>query len=370
MSTWSRLNNWASSASGRFSPFSHPSRPPSSEAPTVTDSDFSYITNEDLAAEQNRIYSDSPATSFSAASGSTGMGANASSTSANSSSRHGGTKSDRDTDILTFKHKKQPHVIHFPHSSIDNGTLSLSEAKAAIARKLSLTPSRIRLFHAGRNLSTSDDRTQCRDVGLRSDSSNDILVIVGASAPSDSGSGSEGEEGEDDILDGDGADGNLAGDGKKRRKRKPRKKKSKTARGTDSSGTSTPTVEHLPMPTGLHPSQRPSSTSTPPPQPAARAPSPAAPQTPMAKLEAISHLLNTTLAPQAENFMAGKTPGMEDKAKRDFEYKRLSETILTQVVLKLDGVETEGDVEARTRRKELVRESQGILNRLDDRAKM
>jgi hypothetical protein len=47
------------------------------------------------------------------------------------------------------------------------------------------------------------------------------------------------------------------------------------------------------------------------------------------------------------------------------EYKRLSESILTQIILKLDAVDTEGDEGLRTRRKELVKETQTLLSELD-----
>ncbi len=57
-------------------------------------------------------------------------------------------------------------------------------------------------------------------------------------------------------------------------------------------------------------------------------------------------------------------PPSDSKA-RDLEYKKLSETILAQIILKCDAVETDGDEGLRARRKELVRETQAMLNSLD-----
>jgi len=57
-----------------------------------------------------------------------------------------------------------------------------------------------------------------------------------------------------------------------------------------------------------------------------------------------------------------------EPAKRQFEHKRLGEMILTQVILKTDAIETEGDPDARLKRKELVRDTQLVLKELDDAA--
>lgn len=53
------------------------------------------------------------------------------------------------------------------------------------------------------------------------------------------------------------------------------------------------------------------------------------------------------------------------KKDRDFEYKKLSEGILAQVILKLDEVQSE-DAAVKARRKELVKETQQMLSRLDE----
>ncbi len=89
-------------------------------------------------------------------------------------------------------------------------------------------------------------------------------------------------------------------------------------------------------------------------------------RTPIEEVDFLTHKFRTELVPQGLEFISN-TP--TDAKKRDLEYRRSSETILTQILLKLDAVETEGDMEARARRKELVSEAQSFLNDLDIAAK-
>ncbi|KKP07336.1 hypothetical protein THAR02_00533 [Trichoderma harzianum] len=55
-----------------------------------------------------------------------------------------------------------------------------------------------------------------------------------------------------------------------------------------------------------------------------------------------------------------------DYNKRTDGHKTLSESVMQQILLKLDGVDTQGDMELRQRRKELVRQVQNVLKQLDD----
>jgi hypothetical protein len=54
-----------------------------------------------------------------------------------------------------------------------------------------------------------------------------------------------------------------------------------------------------------------------------------------------------------------------DLKTRDLEYAKLSESVMAQIVLKADNIETEGDTEARASRKQLVNEASDVLKRLD-----
>lgn len=89
-------------------------------------------------------------------------------------------------------------------------------------------------------------------------------------------------------------------------------------------------------------------------------------RTPIEEIDFLSHKFRTELVPQGLEFISN-TPA--DAKKRDLEYRRCSETILTQILLKSDAVDTEGDIDARMRRKELVKEVQSFLNDLDVAAK-
>ena len=89
-------------------------------------------------------------------------------------------------------------------------------------------------------------------------------------------------------------------------------------------------------------------------------------RTPSEELEYLSNKFHTELIPQGNDLMSNP-PADADKA--DFEYKKISETILAHILLKSDAVETEGDPDARIIRKQLIRDVQAFLNNLDSVAK-
>jgi hypothetical protein len=351
MSWFSRAGgNWGA---GRFSPFGRGSNSPND----VTDGDFSYITNEDLAKETARSHH-------------------------RSSSRNAAPEivdwddknRDRETDVVVFKSGRTNYPHHFPAQSIRDGDVTIESVRKAAAKKLGVDDARrIRMFYKGRNLK-HDDRL-ARDEGLRGDGTgSEILCVIGEASSGSMAPGSEDfgmpgtahrswSEGSDEEDTEDPTDsGTGAGTKKKARKRGGRKNKNK--KNVPNTGSSTPVgytsagagAEFLPIPSHI-PGPRP--TSAPPPN----ASGAATPQTPLGKLDALASKFHNDFLPLCETFI--KEPPAE-KAKRDFEYKKLSESILAQVLLKLDGVETEGDPDARARRKEVVREVQGMLDRLDN----
>ncbi|ORY12541.1 hypothetical protein BCR34DRAFT_536864 [Clohesyomyces aquaticus] len=348
--------SWFGRGMGRFSPFG---RPGNSNA-EVSDSDFSYITNEDLAAHA-------------------GKGRNRSSSRAAAPEivDWDDKNPDRDTDVLVFKQGKLNFPTHFPAQSIQDGDLKIGTVRQAAAKKMGVNdPRRIRMFFKGRNLK-HDERT-AREEGLRGDGSgSEILCVlgeahVGSMAPGSVESGipgtaqrawSDDEDEEDDTEGGTDSGSGIMGKKKPRKRGGKKSKKGKkagdgTATGSSTPGYSTvdPRAEFLPIPAHLG---GPRPTSAPPANP----PRPTVPQTPIGKLDAIASKFHTEFVPLCVQYM-NHPP--EEKSKRDFEYKKLSESILTQILMKFDGVETDGDQDARARRRELVKEVQAMLNRLDE----
>jgi len=325
MSRWS--GGW-SGWGGRFSPFGR-----GSESPVVSDSDFSYITAEDLARQAN--HHDSVASN---------------------DSQHSHKKSD----VVVLKHRRVSYAVHFKGGSIDRGELTVGDIRDKAAECLDIDPEdagRIKLFYRGRNL--KDDSKLAREEGLRSDQESELLCVVGEvlSVPP-----AEDEDDEDEEEVDDGPEGDPTSPKKKRRNRKKKSKKGKGSVGN--SGTATPTAAESRSATPLNPDATYVGSHAPPPPPKpAASPAPPVPKSAVEQLDAISSKFHTTLVPQCITFTANPPA---DKAKRDFEHKKLTETILAQVLLKLDAVETMDDPVARQRRKDLVKEVQGMLTKLDE----
>lgn len=296
---------------GRFSPFT---RSPPQGSTKVSDADFSYITADDLRRHQ-----------------------------AESMGQQQSTEADygppRDTDVLILRNKKKEYAVHFPAYSIAKGELTVGKVREQAAKATQSDTRRIKLLYKGKNL--KDDSRLCVREGLQDGAELLCTIAEGMASPSDS------EESDDEFADVNGP-GTADGEAKRRRNRG---KKSKRRNKRDQSGTSTPQAGEpsLGGPNGQHTSR--AQSPHPPPTPA----------TPLDKLNALHQKLQEFI-PDCEKFL---TSPPAEPAKKDFEHKRLTETILTHVLLKTDGVETEGDEEARARRKALVKETQSWLNRLD-----
>ena len=354
MSSWGQ-RIWP--ASGRYSPFA-----PHGGPPRVSDTDYSYIGDDDITAT-------SPQNSTYAVYGQHHHVPRAEST------------NPLAPDILILRHKGTFYPLHFPAFSIAEGDLKVAELRRCAARETGCNDERrIKLLYKGKAL--KDDRRACRDEGLKQNS--EIMCVVSASPDLYSEGGrrvddgmSTSESGDDDDPYGDergpraDVDGTIVGDSPRRRRKGHRSGRRRKGRGGNDSQTTSPRGSGYLHPEPLHghshsrePSPiRPPTTNIPPQPSATPIPRPAStPDSPESKLNAISRTFHATFVPQCVQYM-GNPPSV--KKDREFEYKKLSEGILAQVILKLDEVQTE-DTAVKARRKELVKETQQMLNRLDE----
>lgn len=275
-------------------------------------------------------------------------------------------------DILVMKHKGATYPLHFPAFDIAEGHLKVGELRRLAAKVLGVEdPRRIKLLYKGKSL--RDDRAACKEEGLKQNS--EILCVV-SSDPYARDDGDESSSSASSEMIANGFDPgpraevdgtiSLGHESRKRkgrgggRKRKPRDSERASPRDSPrdsgflvNTQRTVPSASRQPSPVRRGPSPAP---PTPQPQP------PRKPNTPAEVLEQISDNFNTQFLPQVRAFMAH--PPAEAKT-RDFEYKKLSEAILTQVIMKLDEVETEGNEALRAKRKELVKETQAYLTDLD-----
>ncbi|KAI9750953.1 MAG: hypothetical protein M1835_001302 [Candelina submexicana] len=316
MSGWGRpFRGWG----GRFSPFTGGS---SQFPPHVTDNDFSYITNEDI--DTHLPYDPNPPPSRPVDSYDSRIG----------------------PDVILLKHRNNIYPLHFPTYSIDDKRLTVGELRDEAAKAAQISdPRRVKLLYKGRIL--KDDTNTCKAEDLKVNS--EILCII--SDPLANGE-EESDSGEDELGMAQADDGTPA----KRKRIRHRKKKSRKSGTTTPDSGSGPNL--APPTSAAGATSRPTTPNLPPAQ--------VVPKTPLEKLAEISSTFHTQFVPQCVQF-TNNPPS--DPAKRDYEHKKLGEMILAQVLLKLDAVETEGDADARQRRKDLVKETQAVLNSLDAVAK-
>ncbi|KAH1575345.1 hypothetical protein KXW50_000578 [Aspergillus fumigatus] len=314
--------SWRFSDLWRRSPY-----PAAKTTPThISDGDYTYLTPEDIV--------DRP-------------------------SGYAGAEED-EPDTLLLKHRKNTYALHFPAYAINDGALSVGELRRRAAEVTRTpNPARIKLLYKGKLL--DDDSVPCRAEGLKQQS--EVLCVVSEVQPGEStpSEGSEAEAGAEKADEAPRLDEvQSGGERRKRNRNRNKKKKGKgriktaDAAADDADGLAPPAEPPRPSSAG-------GSSSLPAPSPNLKVL-----RTPLEQANALITYLRTELLPLCEAYVAH--PPTDPKA-RDFEHKKLSETILAQVILKADGIEPDGDEIARNARKALVKEAQAALNRLDQAAR-
>ncbi|KAJ5679023.1 hypothetical protein N7462_007267 [Penicillium macrosclerotiorum] len=309
-------------------------------APQVRDGDFSYI-----APEYNV---DQP------------------SDTAYYASQYDGNLQDNEPDVICLKNRGTIYPLRFRAYAIDDGVLTVGALRQEAAKEIGVSnPVQIRLLYKGNLL--KDNARPCKAVGIKQHSQVHCVVTeAGDSTPSDlsdhdsapprepslhrPASSSSRLGGEDD------APGPSSSGGKKKSNKKKKKKASKRAPSQERPA---PREELLGTPS-LAPPRPMSSGPSGAPSPA---PSLKAFKTPLEQVNALTEYLQMELIPLCDAFLADPP---SDPKKREFEYRKLSEIILAQVMLKADGIEVDGLEIPRNARKALIKEAQATLNRLDE----
>lgn len=331
------MSRFGWSSRGELSPFS--SNLGSNGVPAVTDDDFSYITSEDLETSGGEIPRHRPR--HDAHDGTTGQ-------------QYGRSSRQvvEEPDVLQIRSKGKTYKEDFPAYSIGDGQVLVGDLQERIQLLLKLSSKQaknMKLLYKGRAL--KEPGKPVRDYGVKNNS--EVLVIVG-------------EPGQDESSEDSGEEIVVIDEGRPKTKKKKKSRKSKRGGtpspadgGSSSTGLEVPS-DHDRRPGSSSRTQSPSVMSGVSGASAAAA----VPGGPIDKINSLAQHFEDKWLPLCLKFI--KSPPTDAK-KREDEHRRITETVMQQVILKLDGVETDGQEEARARRREVVRYVQGILKEMDGR---
>ncbi|OJD19422.1 hypothetical protein AJ78_00596 [Emergomyces pasteurianus Ep9510] len=351
--------------------------------PTVTDEDYSYVTVDD--ADYNSVRRD--------------LGY---SPTAPRGNQHPLTLADDESepDVIILKHRGKSYRLNFPAYAIGDGLITVGNVKLAAANALDVADTRqIKLLYKGTVL--KDDSARAKDVGLKQNSAT--MCVISDFLPDTSSEESlvtpthyEMSEAADQQSPSPPANGGSGSGGRKKRRHK--KRPNSAANDTQSSPQSISTPFALPIERHHHHQQqqqhsqrapqespsssytsnspfsatplttndRPTSSASASPRPS-RIPPPSpnlnSVKSPQQKLSLLSNYFHDILEPLLREFI--QHPPTDSKT-RDFEHRKLSETTMMQVILKVDGIDVDGDEAARQQRKALIVAVQNLLKLVDE----
>jgi hypothetical protein len=291
-------------------------------------------------------------------------------------------------DTLLIRYKHQTLELHFKPYAISDGLLLVSHIRKYAAEKLGTDPRRLRLLYKGKQL--KDDNWKAKAYNLKQNS--EIMCVI---SEVEAMNGAASDHSDDSSS--------VASNAQRPRRRRaestprPRTEYQVQSQQSQPQYQSSSYSHHNPS-VSRHPNTRPSNENlrapamerTPSKQsstghaspPRARSPMPPTsrqsppqprysptstttpidPNSPLGKVNALSSAFHTEWLTKCTQFIMNPP---SDLKTRDLEYAKLSESVMAQIVLKADTIETEGDTDARAARKQLVNEASDVLKRLD-----
>lgn len=332
--------------------------------PNVTDEDFSYITSQDLQDQGVDV----PSRSYAPPS----QYYDVYSSSAPSQAY---LRNKPEDDVMLVKYQGITYPEHFPAYCIGDGKLLVSDVRERVRMIMDLTDrqaKRVKLYYKGHRLRDAD--APVREYGVKNNS--EVLMVL-----DDSGQASSEDSNEELVVVGRNKyEGQVIRNGREKSHRyapsSPRTSR-RDGFGGRSPRETTSSFGSLDIPADdgrsyrraksrvrtQSPSGSALSTASAPNLPSISPPPMGKPGGPIQRLNNLALHFETTLLPLCIDFMARPPP---DAGEREKEHRKISETIMQQVILKLDEVDTSTEDGARARRKELVKYVQDILKLVDD----